>query len=57
MFPKNCKLSKAQREHQRRFRQAVAYATTAQTNPICAALGKNQPAYTVALAAARHPPG
>jgi hypothetical protein len=57
-FPKNRKFSPAQREHQRRFRRAVAYAKTAQMNPIYVARGKKQkqPAYNVALADAMHPP-
>ena len=57
-FPKNRKFSKAQRDHQRRFRRAVAYAKAAQTNPIYVALAKKrkQPAYNVALADAMHPP-
>ena len=51
-FPKNRKFSLAQREHQRRFKRAVAYAKAAQTNPIYGALAKKrkQPAYNVALA-------
>jgi len=57
-FPKNRKFSKAQRDHQQRFRQAVAYAKSAQTNPIYVTLAKKQkqPAYNVALADAMHPP-
>jgi len=57
-FPKNRKFSPAQREHQRRFRQAVTYAKAAQANPIYVALAKKQkqPAYNVALADAMHPP-
>jgi hypothetical protein len=57
-FPKNRKFSKAQREHQQRFRQAVTYAKAAQTNPIYVALAKKrkQPAYNVALGDAMHPP-
>jgi hypothetical protein len=57
-FPENRKFSKAQRDHQRRFKRAVAYAKAAQTNPIYVALAKKQkqPAYNVALADAMHPP-
>jgi hypothetical protein len=57
-FSKNRKFSPAQREHQERFRQAVAYAKAAQANPIYVALAKKQkqPAYNVALADAMHPP-
>jgi hypothetical protein len=57
-FPKNRKFSKAQREHQQRFKRAVTYAKAAQANPIYAALAKKQkqPAYNVALADAMHPP-
>jgi hypothetical protein len=57
-FPKNRKFSKAQRDHQQRFRRAVAYAKSAQTNPIYVALAKKQkqPAYNMALADAMHPP-
>jgi hypothetical protein len=57
-FPKNRKFSAAQRDHQRRFRQAVTYAKAAQANPIYVALAKKQkqPAYNVALADAMHPP-
>jgi hypothetical protein len=57
-FAKNRKFSKAQREHQQRFKQAVAYAKVAQTNPIYVVLAKKQkqPAYNVALADAMHPP-
>ena len=57
-FPANRKFSKAQRDHQQRFKRAVTYAKAAQTNPIYVALAKKQkqPAYNVALADAMYPP-
>ena len=57
-FPEKRKFSKAQRDHQRRFKRAVAYAKAAQVNPIYVALAQKQkqPAYNIALADAMHPP-
>ena len=57
-FPKHRKFSPAQKAHQARFREAVAYARAAQTQPIYITLAKkrNLTAYSVALADAMHPP-
>ena len=58
-FPDDRRFSAAQLAHQRRFREAAAYAKqAAHAEPIYAALAKKtgQPAYNVALGDYLHPP-